>query len=69
MHIRVAGYDGEYVIEANCFPQFSDGYGNPAWEEKGLPELSGPFATKEQAQSAIDDNREYLIWNGLTMSK
>ena len=31
------------------------GWSVPAWEEIGLAELCGPFATREEAQAAIDE--------------
>lgn len=34
-------------------------YAIPAWDERGLGSLSGPFKTAAEAQAALDDAREW----------
>ena len=53
---------GEYAIECNDHPFLENGWCIPAWEERGLGDLSGPFATKEAAQAALNEHRDYLAW-------
>ena len=50
-----------YQIECPWItPDGRDSFAVPAWEEKGLATLAGPFKTREEAQAALDT--EISFW-------
>lgn len=58
--VNDADYDGEAVIEVVDY--YAGGSAVPPWEEWGLCNLAGPFATWKEARSALEaeaasDNR------------
>jgi hypothetical protein len=57
-----AEYEGRVLIEADYHPEY--GFAVPAWEERGLSELCGPFATEAEARATLAANAEYLVWLG-----
>ena len=54
-----------FAIEANDWFHLGETrFAVPAWEERGLPDLCGPFATREKAAAVLKREREYLEWLG-----
>lgn len=53
-------YEGRILIE----------YGTsvPAWDERGLADLEGPFETIAAAEKAIRDNADLLDYYGYTIA-
>lgn len=51
--------DGFMIEQYNSFYP-GDGYAVPAWDEMGLAELCGPFATAEAAGAALRDVLQYV---------
>lgn len=39
----------------------------PAWDERGQPDLCGPFATAQEAVDLLREQQEYLEWCGYTV--
>jgi hypothetical protein len=49
-------YDGEIVVEFFGYANSDEPFWHvPAWEERGFPELSGPFVDRAEAQAALSE--------------
>jgi hypothetical protein len=73
VQINDADYDdGRVVIEAKYYFDRVTGeydWAVPAWEEMGLGELEGPFASREAAEAALSEAAPFLGDYGFTASK
>ena len=68
-----------YSLRASCAGDYSSGivfeadfdgdecFVNYAWEERGLPELTGAHATREAALAVLKEHRDYLEWRGFAV--
>jgi hypothetical protein len=65
-----ADYGVDYfAIEANDFYlQGEMRFAVPAWEERGLSELCGPFATAQEAHAVLQKDRDYIEWLGYAIA-
>jgi hypothetical protein len=53
IRINSTDYDGDVVIELFDFAQGSEAHWHvPAWEERGMGSLAGPFASEHDALRA-----------------
>lgn len=53
--VNATDYDGQIVIEQYDFHGIAHpSWAVPAWEERGLSNLAGPFETVEQAKAALE---------------
>jgi len=60
-----AEYRGDVLIETDWY----EGWAVAPWDEWGVPELCGPFASIEAAQAVLDGHREYLEWRGYAVDQ
>lgn len=61
--------DGRAVVEAKSWFDAKTGqyeWAVPAWEEMGLGELEGPFASRAEAQAALDATQDLITDYGFT---
>jgi hypothetical protein len=61
--VNSTDYDGDVVIEQYTYWGFNDspGWCVPAWEERGVWDLAGPFASHAEAQEAL--TRYESVWD------
>lgn len=54
IRVNDTDYDGRVVVEQYDRWSGREGWGVPAWDERGEPDLEGPFASAAGAQAVVD---------------
>jgi hypothetical protein len=61
VQVNDTGYAGEIVIERFGYSNAPEPHWSvPAWEERGMGSLAGPFGSRLEAQVALDSWLELL---------
>lgn len=62
VRVNSMDYDGDVVIEQYGYHgQAAPCWAVPAWEERGDADLAGPFATRAEANAAVERWESYVI--------
>jgi len=56
-----------YAIESEEYGNHGLQWAVRCWDERGLPEIEGPFASYEEAARALREHSEYLAWRGYSV--
>lgn len=73
--VQINGEDygsGRFVIEALSWWNSATGeldWAVPAWDERGLAELEGPFASRAEAEEALSGAEQWLGMYGYCRAK